>query len=777
MPPAPLKPTAGELFAGYGGLATAVEMAFGAQTRWVAEWDDAPSKILAHRFPDCPNFRDVTTVNWYGTETVTILSGGSPCQDVSAAGRRAGMTEGTRSNLWVAMREAIRITQPRFVVWENVRGAYSARAASASEAEHPHAAELDELTGRVADLEDALGLAEGEEGDENDEQWAELTAARTRLAELEQHQTPLRLRALGRVLGDLASLGYRAEWRGLKASDVGAPHARFRVFVLAELVADHGKPHKRWPAAVWDEEADVWRHPDPDIFGEADVYTDTFPVSGSMRDGMIYSRPAWESASLPEEALLRTPCAQEAGGGPLHPDDAKANGQTLRLTGQILAHEGHIQPRHALPTPRATRGGSHTETVNALLGTPRCADGVMQDLRRSENIENPRGRLEDMVALLPTPASNVAANGGSQDVAEHRLLPSPVAQPSGNTPEDHLRKKPGRTTVTDLAVLTEGGLLESGGKLIPTPTARDWRSASRKDPEAGTQEGGASLPHVAAYCLLPTPVTQPATGNGHARNLAAEAALIPTPRAQNGETRNNTIRERPKGEPQNIENALAVTLPKDKETESDRASEDRSDENMRDVRGAVHPTEVRQSAGRSHAVPGSSVLFQEVRGDEVSGDGEQPSVEGTEGQAEGEVRDLWDDRGSACAPQGRGRDERRPGEPGGSVRGLSSAPSLEAGEGAPAEAVSWGPYEQAIRRWERITGIPAPAPTQPTGKNGRHRLSATFVEWMMGLPPGWVTGLIGHGLSRNDALKALGNGVVPQQAAAALLDMRAALSV
>lgn len=59
---------------------------------------------------------------------------------------------------------------------------------------------------------------------------------------------------------------------------------------------------------------------------------------------------------------------------------------------------------------------------------------------------------------------------------------------------------------------------------------------------------------------------------------------------------------------------------------------------------------------------------------------------------------------------------------------------------------------------------PAPAPTEP-GKNGAARLSPQFVEWMMGLPAGHVTAV--PGLTRNDQLKALGNGVVPQQAALA----------
>lgn len=79
----------------------------------------------------------------------------------------------------------------------------------------------------------------------------------------------------------------------------------------------------------------------------------------------------------------------------------------------------------------------------------------------------------------------------------------------------------------------------------------------------------------------------------------------------------------------------------------------------------------------------------------------------------------------------------------------------------------WGSYEPAVRRWEAVRGA-APAPTEPNA-NGKHRLSAAFCEWMMGLEPGWVTSV--PGISRNEQLKALGNGVVPQQATAALRDM------
>ncbi|QOI67686.1 methyltransferase [Arthrobacter phage Orcanus] len=84
--------------------------------------------------------------------------------------------------------------------------------------------------------------------------------------------------------------------------------------------------------------------------------------------------------------------------------------------------------------------------------------------------------------------------------------------------------------------------------------------------------------------------------------------------------------------------------------------------------------------------------------------------------------------------------------------------------------VEWGEYEPAVRRWEQVMG-PAPSPTEPTAK-GTLRLSARFTEWMMGQPEGWITSPE-IGLSRNEQLKACGNGVVTQQASAALADMLA----
>lgn len=86
--------------------------------------------------------------------------------------------------------------------------------------------------------------------------------------------------------------------------------------------------------------------------------------------------------------------------------------------------------------------------------------------------------------------------------------------------------------------------------------------------------------------------------------------------------------------------------------------------------------------------------------------------------------------------------------------------------------LDFGAYDTAIRRWERLLGRAAPAPTEP-GRNGQPRLNPRFVEWMVGLSDGWVTAV--PGLSRNAMLRLLGNGVVPQQGAAAFDLLTAAL--
>lgn len=328
--PAPLK--IGSLFSGVGGLDLAVESFFGGETVWHCEWEAEPSKVLAARWPGVPNFGDVTAVDWSTVEPVDIICGGFPCQDLSLAGRRSGMRPGTRSGLWADFLRAIDALKPKVVVIENVRGLLSGCAESASDSE----------LGQCPRCLDPDGGAS---------------------------HTP-NVRALGRVLGDLSALGFDAEWHGLPASDVGAPHGRFRVFVLA--YAQGERFERGWPT--------------------------------------------WE-----------------------------------RGTG--LAHGG----------------------------------------------------------------------GGRAD-AHLTLLPTPVAQPSGNTPENHLRKKPGRSVVTDLAILVENDLMKTGGRLLPTPIVSDG-TGDRQGNVVGETQWGEYEPVVRGWEAITRPAPAPTLPDGKNGNHRLAAAF------------------------------------------------------------------------------------------------------------------------------------------------------------------------------------------------------------------------------------------------------------
>jgi len=178
----------GSLFSGTGQLDLAVQKVFGGEVVWQCENDAAASTVLKHHFPEVPNLGDITAVDWSTVEPVDIICGGFPCQDVSAAGQKAGLHPTTRSGLWSYMAEAIAVLKPSIVVIENVRGLLSAKAhRSTMESEDP-------------DVE-----------------------------------LPV-LRAAGAVIGDLSQIGYDARWKVVAASDVGSCHRRDRVFIVAHPI-------------------------------------------------------------------------------------------------------------------------------------------------------------------------------------------------------------------------------------------------------------------------------------------------------------------------------------------------------------------------------------------------------------------------------------------------------------------------------------------------------------------------------------------------------------
>ncbi len=201
------RPKLGSMFSGYGGLDLALAEALNAETVFVAdvckftqhkktkvvtighhEPHRSPCSILAHRFPGAPNLGDVSLIDWTPWRgLVEILCAGFPCQDVSVAGGRAGLRDGTRTGLWSQVVRAITELQPRLVVLENVPGIFTASASS-----------------DVEPCPVCLGDGSGEH-----------------------------LRALDAVLADLSAIGFDADWTVVPASGVGAAHKRERWFCAA----------------------------------------------------------------------------------------------------------------------------------------------------------------------------------------------------------------------------------------------------------------------------------------------------------------------------------------------------------------------------------------------------------------------------------------------------------------------------------------------------------------------------------------------------------------
>lgn len=184
----------GSLCSGYGGLEIALREVFDdIDLRWVSDNDPGAAKILAYRFPEVQNLGNIFEVNFAHVEAVDILTAGFPCTDVSGAGKKEGLAKHTRTGLWYEVARAIRELNPPVVILENVLGLLSGRAHS----------DLEWCPGCMGDDPDGIVL-----------------------------------RALGCVLGDLATLGYDAEWETVPASAAGAPHRRERVFVLATRSPD-----------------------------------------------------------------------------------------------------------------------------------------------------------------------------------------------------------------------------------------------------------------------------------------------------------------------------------------------------------------------------------------------------------------------------------------------------------------------------------------------------------------------------------------------------------
>jgi len=125
------KLTLGSLFDGSGGFPLGGVLC-GIEPKWKSEIEPFAIAVTNKHFPNVKHYGDVSKIDGGEVEPVDIITFGSPCQDLSVAGKRAGLENGERSNLFY---QAIRIIKemrsktngkyPRFIVWENVPGAFS----------------------------------------------------------------------------------------------------------------------------------------------------------------------------------------------------------------------------------------------------------------------------------------------------------------------------------------------------------------------------------------------------------------------------------------------------------------------------------------------------------------------------------------------------------------------------------------------------------------------------------------------------------------------------
>ncbi|MDZ7824487.1 MAG: DNA cytosine methyltransferase [Ahrensia sp.] len=165
-----------DLFSGIGGFSIGLERTGGFETVAFCEIEPFPCKILAKHWPEVPIYGDVRqlTARRLAADGIAIdvITGGFPCQDISVAGKHAGIGEGTRSGFWSECIRLVGELRPKFAIFENV---------------------------------------------------ANLLAGPSKQPG----------RWFSRILCDLAECGYDAEWRNIPAWHVGLPHGRQRIWIVA----------------------------------------------------------------------------------------------------------------------------------------------------------------------------------------------------------------------------------------------------------------------------------------------------------------------------------------------------------------------------------------------------------------------------------------------------------------------------------------------------------------------------------------------------------------
>lgn len=190
--------TLGSLFDGSGGFPLGGVLA-GITPIWSSEIEPFPIRVTTARFPNMKHYGDISAIDGSELEPVDIISFGSPCQNLSVAGKREGL-DGDRSSLFYEairivkeMREATNGKYPRYIVWENVPGAFSSN--------------------------------KGED----------FKAVLTEICKVKDEQVsiskPAKWENAGRIMGD----GFSIAWRLLDAQYWGVPQRRQRIYLVADF--------------------------------------------------------------------------------------------------------------------------------------------------------------------------------------------------------------------------------------------------------------------------------------------------------------------------------------------------------------------------------------------------------------------------------------------------------------------------------------------------------------------------------------------------------------
>lgn len=192
----------GSLFDGSGTAPLAASLC-GIEPVWASEIEPYPIRVTTKRFPRMKHLGDITKINGAEIEPVDIICGGSPCQDLSVAGKQAGLKGGKRSHLFFQMTRIIQEMRdetngeyPRYVIWENVPGAFSSN-----------------------DGYDFLAVLQG---------FAEIAEADIHVPEPERKADKLVWRYAGEMVGN----GWSIAWRTLDAQYWGVPQRRRRIFLV-----------------------------------------------------------------------------------------------------------------------------------------------------------------------------------------------------------------------------------------------------------------------------------------------------------------------------------------------------------------------------------------------------------------------------------------------------------------------------------------------------------------------------------------------------------------